>query len=201
MKRRERKERAIYFLVLASPPSPFFHSKISRIRLKKTSRSRCAAAVRLRPPPIPTSEGRFPLSISRSRLSICGGELIGFPDAAEGSVLPLGSEAAPRHLWRLPLLKSLDSDSRAPMEPGNPPAPTSASSDFPPKKPVRQLDFTTSEYPSSLAPTNASVPPEQPPQQPPQQPPPPQPQQQSLPVPMPTLSPLPASRPSVPLSV
>ncbi|XP_074590183.1 protein tesmin/TSO1-like CXC 5 [Curcuma longa] len=87
------------------------------------------------------------------------------------------------------------------MEPGNPPAPTSASSDFPPKKPVRQLDFTTSEYPSSLAPTNASVPPEQPPQQPPQQPPPPQPQQQSLPVPMPTLSPLPASRPSVPLSV
>ncbi|XP_042383285.1 protein tesmin/TSO1-like CXC 5 isoform X1 [Zingiber officinale] len=89
------------------------------------------------------------------------------------------------------------------MEPGNPSAHASASSDFPPKKPIRHLDFTTHEYPSSPPPLTSSGHIEHPPHQPQQQLPPPQPQhqQQPLPVPMPMLSPLPASRPVVPFPV
>ncbi|WOK91487.1 hypothetical protein Cni_G00178 [Canna indica] len=106
------------------------------------------------------------------------------------------STSADRRFGFFPLLGSRAVDPTGPMEQGNQPASTSAPSDFPPKKPVRQLDFTASIYRGPSSPVSASVAPEQLPRQPPQQQ-----QQHPSTVLMAMPSPLPTSRPSIPLPV
>ncbi|CAL9049561.1 unnamed protein product [Musa banksii] len=75
------------------------------------------------------------------------------------------------------------------MEQGNRSASTASSPDFPQKKPVRQLDFTTAMYRVATPPAAATVGLEQPPQQ----------QQHPPPLPMPVPPRLPVSLPSIPL--